>query len=802
MKLLGLRLASVFAAMRLGALLSRSCAFLLASLLAAGPALAGPASSHRPMLLDAAQLIGGDSGWASDGASVVITHDNGRVWQDITPVAARGAIDGVMFTDPTHGWVVAAPAMLQGDLAVYGTQDAGQRWALLGSLALSPLERGATTQSLVMHADGKGWLMLRLRSSSNFNIGRLFATRDGGHTWQRLSTPPAAGKIRFITSLEGTLTASRGKSGAWLTQDGGNSWLAMASNTTADTPELVQGRNLLAREMNPDEAVVSAQLDASDNGWVMLQGGSCAAFKSQCSQHTRLFRLLSGVATEITPHAFPSPAQPASVEVLTGGLGFDQCEAATASATNAWWPNTPWRWTNIYIGGSMRGCSQPNLDSDWVASVLGIGFKLVPTWVGPQAPGNECCQDLISTNASAAYAEGKSEANLATNAADALGLTAPTIIYYDMEAYAPEDQAAVNAFMSGWVDQMHANGNLAGVYGSPYNLRHYHDLSSRPDAVWIGAWNGNEDVYNITGLSNSYWNDHERLHQYRGEHDSTYNGVTFNIDTSSTDGPLAAGDTDRIFRDGFDPSGLPDVSMALVVVQSQVEPFRGEQPGLAGNADVERVQQALTQEGFTTGVDGWFGNQTAAAYSAWQTSLGYSGLGANGIPGPSSLAALGQGRFGIVAPVAIGSHTSFDGKEVNQRTRDMLVQAESLLGRNLNLYQGSYNPGGVGNSAGTHDGGGAVDIKLEGFTTTGIWEAVKALRTVGFAAWFRPQTDDWPDHIHAIAIADTDLSIPARDQVADYYVGRNGLGNHGLDNTPSAYRVAFTWWESYQSIDP
>jgi len=46
---------------------------------------------------------------------------------------------------------------------------------------------------------------------------------------------------------------------------------------------------------------------------------------------------------------------------------------------------------------------------------------------------------------------------------------------------------------------------------------------------------------------------------------------------------------------------------------------------------------------------------------------------------------------------------------------------------------------------------------------------------------------------HAIAIGDTDLSIAARNQVADYSVGRNGLAWHAADNTPGAYRVPFTW---------
>jgi hypothetical protein len=245
--------------------------------------------------------------------------------------------------------------------------------------------------------------------------------------------------------------------------------------------------------------------------------------------------------------------------------------------------------------------------------------------------------------------------------------------------------------------------------------------------------------------------------------------------------------------------GVRAISMENVVVQSQVEPFRGDQPDLPGDAAVEAVQSALADEGFNVAADGWFGNETAGVYADWQRSLGYSGLGANGIPGPSSLATLGEGRFEVKDQIQIGSHTTFTGKTVNQRTRDMLMEADSLLAFDIVLSQGSYNPGGVDASAGTHDGGGCVDVSVSELSTTQRWQTVKALRTVGFAAWLRsPDQGPWPYHIHAVAVGDTDLSTAARDQVADYYVGKNGLASHAADNTPDAYRSPFTWWEKYK----
>jgi hypothetical protein len=72
----------------------------------------------------------------------------------------------------------------------------------------------------------------------------------------------------------------------------------------------------------------------------------------------------------------------------------------------------------------------------------------------------------------------------------------------------------------------------------------------------------------------------------------------------------------------------------------------------------------------------------------------------------------------------------------------------------------------------------------------------RALRQVGFAAWVRnPSQGDWPWHIHAAAINDTDLSPQAQHQIGDYYLGFNGLANRGPDDGP---RIPIQTWEQYQ----
>jgi len=246
---------------------------------------------------------------------------------------------------------------------------------------------------------------------------------------------------------------------------------------------------------------------------------------------------------------------------------------------------------------------------------------------------------------------------------------------------------------------------------------------------------------------------------------------------------------------------LPAVDMEMVLLAAQLDPPKadtGLTPGAA--ASVLEVESALNAKGLlaASAVDGHFGTSTIAAYAAWQRSLGYTGIDANGIPGPTSLATLGSGRFTVTRVVNSGSRTSsYGGKQVNTRTRDMLAAADAMLSWSLLLDQGSYTTEDP-TSAGTHDGGGVVDVTATTLTTTQRWETVRALRTVGFAAWLRdPSQGDWPYHIHATAVSDPDLALVAANQVHDYYFGKNGLADHAADNTPTAYRTAFTWWEQY-----
>ena len=244
---------------------------------------------------------------------------------------------------------------------------------------------------------------------------------------------------------------------------------------------------------------------------------------------------------------------------------------------------------------------------------------------------------------------------------------------------------------------------------------------------------------------------------------------------------------------------LPSVNMEAVLKAAQIDPRRPDDKLTPGaKASVLLVEKALRDRRLLAAkwVDGYFGTTTITAYKKYQKSLGFTGLDANGMPGKASLTKLGAGRFKVTRAVTSGARTSSGGVVVNTRTKNMLAEAKRLFGRKLVLDQGSYNPGGDPTSAGTHDGGGALDISVKGMNAATRTAAVRALRRVGFAAWVRsPQQGDWPWHIHAVAISDPDLATQAQNQVGDYYLGRNGLANRRPDDGP---KVTIRTWEEYQ----
>ena len=133
------------------------------------------------------------------------------------------------------------------------------------------------------------------------------------------------------------------------------------------------------------------------------------------------------------------------------------------------------------------------------------------------------------------------------------------------------------------------------------------------------------------------------------------------------------------------------------------------------------------------------------------------------------------------APPATDKVT-FRDRLMDNQTMYGLMSAEAKLGYELTVTQGCYS-NAVGASAGTHKGGGVVDLAP--------WDQankVKVLRDQGWAAWYRPAISGlWPAHIHAVMIGHPTLSLEAQSQVAKYRRGEDGLAEPPTRD-PNPYR--------------
>jgi hypothetical protein len=237
--------------------------------------------------------------------------------------------------------------------------------------------------------------------------------------------------------------------------------------------------------------------------------------------------------------AAPAPGPVSAPEAFTG-LGFDACAAPSSRAMTAW-AASPYRGIGVYIGGGNRACSQPNLTAKWVEEQVAAGWRLIPTYVGLQAP-TSACSSCAKLSSSKATQQGVEAASDAVEDAVEIGMGPGSPIYFDMEAYTRTSSAttAVLTFLSSWTGQLHTLGYVSGVYSS--SASGIADLGraiggsyTLPDHVWAANWNGQQNTLDPY-LPSTAWTNHQRIHQYRGGHNESYGLTTINIDNNYIDG--------------------------------------------------------------------------------------------------------------------------------------------------------------------------------------------------------------------------------------------------------------------------
>ncbi|GAA4614113.1 hypothetical protein GCM10023195_61480 [Actinoallomurus liliacearum] len=219
------------------------------------------------------------------------------------------------------------------------------------------------------------------------------------------------------------------------------------------------------------------------------------------------------------------------------GDGFDTCHAPSLDAMQAW--RKHFVAANVYIGGVSRACPDGRLSHDWIAAVRAMGWRLIPTYVGPQAP---CGPHRVNFTPDSALDDARAAAKDAVGRARLLGLRRHTPIYYDMEAYHRHDPVcrhAVLDFVDAWTRRVRALGYVPGYYSSVTSgIRDLADAKGikKPTALWFAHWDKKPDPWEDRYVPRGWWPGHRRIKQYRGDHRETHGGYTLNIDNDAVDG--------------------------------------------------------------------------------------------------------------------------------------------------------------------------------------------------------------------------------------------------------------------------
>ncbi len=230
------------------------------------------------------------------------------------------------------------------------------------------------------------------------------------------------------------------------------------------------------------------------------------------------------------------------------GKGFDACTAPDLDTMSAW-RDSPYGAVGVYIGGRARSCAQPNLSRSWVHAVSGMGWRILPIYVGSQSPcATNAHQRLSPIDAGHPDSQGASEAADAARAAAALGIARNSPVYLDMESYDTRPDrctSPVLGFTQSWSRNLRARGYLPGFYSSAdsgiaqIEAARAAGLPDLPDLMWFARWGVAPSIYGEPSLPSGVWRPYRRIHQYVGDTRESYGGYSLAIDRNFIDAPVA-----------------------------------------------------------------------------------------------------------------------------------------------------------------------------------------------------------------------------------------------------------------------
>ena len=573
--------------------------------------------------------------WLKSEEKLYYTQDAGEEWREISPKTAL--VEPYLLASFPRSDLGFALYLTQTEtikqLEIYKTSSKGQSWekidgnllSLIGALYPDPI--GSIQMQWL--DENNAFIVVKQATSSNFSMGMLFITKDGGKNWETEEVPVAE-EFVFLNPQLGFMKNPENVQSLYRTLDGGLSWelfdAGMLNFSTSievelDLPILSQSKTglipvkiaaeggfsseyliqttqlgELATQIDLDKAEFSAiekpdlqqqisEIHSPDGEalWLELRDNNCESVIGEAGEETitclssyeivfsrngvdawQKLKLPDGATVltqtfqsevEVTEDNLPqNDIQAQQIVEKFRGHAFDICNVPSLSQLNTWYEKSPYRAVNLYIGGVSRYCSNTALNASYVKKIAEQGWKLIPTWVGHQAPkpcGNY--KNPFPLNVDQAYQYGVDNANQAQAKMKELGLTYADgkggVIYLDLEhfTYSASCSAAARAYVNGWTTRLAQLGIMSGLYAtsSGLNDNQMYTISKVPAVVWIAEWYSapgfrpNQTVWGLRYLSDGLWTSYQRILQYSGGHDETYGGVKLNIDSNVAEGRVS-----------------------------------------------------------------------------------------------------------------------------------------------------------------------------------------------------------------------------------------------------------------------
>jgi hypothetical protein len=174
-------------------------------------------------------LTGLATGWLRSGDSIFRTENNGVDWQVVTPTLKPNEfLLDVYFLDSNNALSLIVSMSGEGwQLNLLKTTDAGVTWQThpitLPNQARYFGDVPFGNAFVQWQNKENGWILIKQATSSNFSLGILLKTSDGGLSWVVLETP-AAEEFVFIDENLGFMRDPVNPTRLYQTKDGGKSW--------------------------------------------------------------------------------------------------------------------------------------------------------------------------------------------------------------------------------------------------------------------------------------------------------------------------------------------------------------------------------------------------------------------------------------------------------------------------------------------------------------------------------------------------------------------------------------------------